>query len=141
MARRTAAHIIGARMTRALTLLAAAALALAGCGGDDDGGGGPATTVAAGKPLTVKADEYSFAPENIVVEGGSGPLKITLENDGGTAHNLRVEKDGKDVGGTAIFGPGQSQSASVTLEPGKYEFICSVGDHEALGMKGTLEVK
>jgi plastocyanin len=129
-------------MLRALTLLAVGAVALAGCGGDDDGGGGGgAVTVPADAPIEVSADEYKFSPESIVVEGGGGPLKVTLRNDGATAHDLRVQHDGEDVGGTPIFGPDQSKTATVALKPGKYEFICSVGDHEALGMKGTLEVK
>jgi plastocyanin len=129
-------------MRTALTLLAAGTAALAGCGGDDGGGGGgAAVTVPAGKPFEVKASEYKFEPANIVVDGGSGPVKITLRNDGALAHDLRVEKGGDDVGGTPTFGPNQSQTASVTLEPGKYDFICSVPGHEGLGMKGTLEVK
>jgi plastocyanin len=143
VARRTAAHIIGARMRRALTLLALGAFGLTGCGGGDDGGGssGPATTVAKGKPVEVTADEFSFSPSKIVVEGG-GPVEITLTNDGATAHDLRVEKDGSDVGGTPVFqGGGESKTATVDLEPGTYEFICSVPGHEAQGMRGTLEVK
>jgi plastocyanin len=129
-------------MLRALTVLAVGAAALPGCGGDDNGGGGGgAVTVQANAPIEVTADEYKFSPESIVVDGASGPLKITLRNDGATAHDLRVQRDGEDVGGTAIFGPDQSKTATVALEPGKYDFICSVGDHEALGMKGTLEVR
>jgi plastocyanin len=134
-----AAHIIRARMSRTLTLAAAVAILLAGCGGD--GGGGAAVTVPSGKPIVVKADEYKFDPKKIVVTGGSQPIKIQLSNDGAQAHDLHVEKDGQDLGGTAVFGPGQTQTASVKLAPGKYDFLCTVGDHAALGMKGSLEVK
>jgi plastocyanin len=129
-------------MRRALTLLTVAAALLAGCGGDDDGGGdGPATTVPAGEPVAVTAREYEFEPASIVVQKPSGPVEIELTNDGGVAHDLKVRDGGDDLGGTPIFGPGQTESASVELEPGTYEFYCSVGDHEALGMKGTLEVE
>ncbi|MEA2448681.1 MAG: hypothetical protein QOG63_613 [Thermoleophilaceae bacterium] len=117
------------------------AATLAGCGGGGGGGGDPAVTVPAGKVVEVKASEFKFVPTKIVVDAGSGPVKITLHNDGATAHNLRVEKGGDDVGGTPIFVPGQSQTASLALKPGRYEFLCSVGDHAALGMKGTLEVR
>src|SRR4051794_7541720 len=64
--RRTAAHIIGARMSRAVTVVAA--VALAGCGGGDSGG--DATTVPAGGKITVSAKEYSFTPKTIVAGAG-----------------------------------------------------------------------
>src|SRR4051794_26254952 len=43
-ARRTAAHIIGARMSRTLTLALGLACVLAGCGGSGGSGGGKPTT-------------------------------------------------------------------------------------------------
>jgi len=89
----------------------------------------------------VKADEYRFDPSNVVVTGG-GPLKIELRNDGSQAHDLHVQsEDGDDRGGTPVFGPGQTKTTIVRLAPGKYEFECTVGDHAAQGMKGTLTVK
>ena len=141
MARRTAAHIIGARMRRALTLVALTAAVLTGCGGDDDGGGEAAVTVKGDQPVEVTATEYEFSPSSIVVQKPSGPVEIELTNDGAVAHDLKVRDGGDEIGGTAIFGPNQTQSGKVDLEPGSYEFYCSVGDHEALGMKGTLEVE
>lgn len=118
-----------------------AILALAaGCGGDDDGDTGRTVTVDAGGKLAVEAREYSFDPSGIVVSG-AGPLRIELRNDGDLAHNLRLRRDGKDVGGTPSFPGGRTESASVDLEPGTYELLCTVGDHAELGMKGTLEVK
>jgi plastocyanin len=133
-----AAHIIRARMRRPVTLAAAAAMALAGCGGA--GGGSRSVTLPAGKPLVVKADEFKFDPSNVVVKGG-GPVRIKLTNVGAQAHDLHVERDGDDLGGTPIFGPGQTKTATVKLAPGKYDFLCTVGDHAAQGMKGTLTVK
>ena len=115
-----AAHIIRGRMRRTVTLVAAAAAGLAGCGGDD--GGGPATTVPAGKPIAVTADEYSFSPKNLVVKGAS-KVTIQLKNDGAQAHDLRVLRAGEDVGGTPTFGPGQTKTATVALSRGEYEII------------------
>jgi plastocyanin len=134
-----AAHIIRARMSRTLTLALAAAIALAGCGGSSAGGGGKSVTVAAGKPVAVTATEYRFDPGKIAVSAGT--VRFDLRNDGSQAHDLRVQKGGQDLGGTAIFGPGQTQSGQVKLAPGTYDFICSVGNHAELGMKGTLVVK
>ena len=133
-------------MRGTLTAGVAAAVALAGCGGGDSGGGdsGKTTTVPAGKPLAVTAKEYSFNPGSIVVSSGgkgSTTVQIQLKNEGAQAHDLHVERGGDDLGGTPIFGPGQTKSAGVSLTPGTYDIVCTVGDHEALGMKGKLVVK
>ena len=68
------------------------------------------------------------------------PIRFTLRNDGSLAHDVHVEKDGSDLGGTPIFGPGKTEPGKATLAPGTYEFICTVGNHADLGMKGTLTV-
>jgi plastocyanin len=130
-----AAHIIRARVTRALTLGIAAAIGLAGCGGAN----GKSVTVPAGKPVAVKAQEYSFDPKTIQVSAGS--VRFDLTNAGAQAHDLHVVKDGQDLGGTPIFSGGRTVSATVKLAPGTYDFVCTVGDHEQLGMKGKLTVK
>ena len=70
--------------------------------------------------------------------GGASPLTLTLRNGGSLAHDLRVRRGGRDVGGTGIFTPGQSQTVRLSLPPGSYQFLCTVGDHAQLGMRGTL---
>ena len=85
------------------------------------------------------AKEYSFDPSTIVMRD-AGTLRVRLMNDGSLAHNLKVMKDGEELGGTPSFPSGESRSARVRVESGSYEFICTVGDHAELGMKGTLEV-
>jgi plastocyanin len=118
---------------------------LAGCGGDGGGGGsggGKTVTVQAAQPLEFVADEYTFEPANVVVSAGSGgSVEISLRNDGSLAHDIRFARDDQDVGGTSIFGPDKTETAMVPFEPGDYEFICSVGDHAELGMKGKLTVR
>jgi plastocyanin len=128
---------------RGLALLAALlSCLLAACGGGEEKKKAARTeTVAASKGLRVVGREYSFNPENVVVTGGGGPLKITLDNKGSLAHNLKVEKDGSEIGGTPTFASGESQSGTVKLAPGSYTFICTVGNHADLGMKGKLTVK
>jgi plastocyanin len=121
----------------ALTL-AALALLVAGCGDDDQGG--RTVTAPADGSVRVVAKEYSFDPSTILVEG-PGALHITLRNDGSLAHNLKLLRDGKELGGTPSFPPGRSESATVRLAKGDYEFICTVGDHAELGMRGKLTVR
>jgi plastocyanin len=130
-------------MRTPLTFLALAlvALGLVACGGSKDkGSGGPTVTVPKGQAVKVTGKEYSFSPSTIVVEGG-GPTKIEFTNAGSLAHNLRITKDGQEVGGSPTFQGGETKSATVDLQPGSYEMLCSVGDHAALGMKGNLTVK
>ena len=115
-------------------------LLMAGCGGDDSAGTGRSVTVDGGQTVTIKAREYSFDPDLVVVKG-AGELTIRLENDGDLAHNIRVRRDGEEIGGTQSFPAGRSESARVRLERGKYELLCTVGDHAELGMRGELEVK
>ena len=131
-----------------LTSAVAVAVALAGCG--SGGGGGedvspiPPKTFGAGEQVVVKAREFRFNPESLLVEEqGGGPASVTIElrNEGNQAHDLRLRRAGDDVGGTPIFGPKQTRTAKVSLDPGSYEVFCSVGDHEALGMKGTLVIQ
>jgi plastocyanin len=134
-------------MARSLPAILAALAALAGCGGDGDGSGGgqkkDTVTVGPNQPVALGAKEYSFEPKDVTVNSGTtkpAVVRFVLRNTGSLAHDLHVQKDGQDLGGTPIFGPGKTDSGQATLAPGTYQFICTVGDHADLGMKGTLTV-
>ena len=126
-------------MRRLVPLALLCAAAALGCGGDND----PpprAVTLPAGKELRVKADEYFFDPARVTAEAG-GPLKIVLDNDGSLAHNLKVFRGDREVGGTPTFPGGETRTGRVTLPPGRYRMVCTVGNHAELGMTGPLEVR
>ena len=125
---------------RRLAVPCAILLCLAGCGGDDDEAPTRSVTVNPNSTLEVTGDEYSFDPGRVVVRG-AGPQTIRLRNDGDLAHNLRIERDGEDIGGTPTFPGGATQSGRVNLEHGNYEMVCTVGDHAELGMTGELQVR
>lgn len=112
---------------------------LSGCGDEDK----PlrTATVPGDSPIRIEADEYSFDPGRVIVTGAPGDLRITLDNVGSLAHNIRVLDGDRDLGGLRSFPSGEERSATVRVPPGKYRLICSVGDHEELGMKGELEVR
>ena len=125
-------------MSRFALPLVAFVLLVASCGGDDQPG--RTVTAPADGAVRVVAKEYSFDPSTIVMRG-PGTLRLTLENEGSLAHNLKLMRDGQDVGGTPSFPGGESRSARVRVERGSYEYVCTVGDHAELGMKGTLKVE
>jgi uncharacterized cupredoxin-like copper-binding protein len=125
---------------RRLAVPCALLACLGACGGDDDETEPRAVTVKPNSTLSVTAREYSFDPEEVVVRG-AGPLTLRLRNAGELAHNLKLLRGDEEVGGTPTFPGGETRSGRVNLEHGRYEMICTVGDHAELGMTGTLEVR
>jgi plastocyanin len=125
-------------MPRPRVVLALTLVLLAGCGGDQEPKG-RAVALGPGQSLRVAAHEYYFDPDKVVV-ARAGDLRVTLRNEGRLAHDLRVTRSRKDLGGTPPFQGGQ-RSARIKLAKGRYEFLCSVGDHAQLGMVGTIDVR
>ena len=125
---------------RGLALPIALVALLAGCGGGDEKTSERSVTVKPNAVLKMDADEYSFDPGRVIVTG-AGEVTFRLRNVGSLAHNLRVERDGEDVGGTPAFPGGRTEDARVRLESGAYTLVCTVGDHEDLGMTAKLEVR
>jgi plastocyanin len=136
------------RITIALVfVLSSLALIAAGCGGDDETSTTtpttPSTTGATGSSgeagasgggTAVGMTEFSFDPNDITVKSGD---TLQVSNDGATVHNLTVE--GEDVA-TDDIEPGSSEDLTVDLAPGDYKFECTIADHAAQGMTGTLTV-
>jgi plastocyanin len=136
-------------MLKTLPAVLVSLAVLSGCGG---GGGHKkdvgvqkknAVSVGRNQPIAFGAREYAFEPKTVTVNAGTADpttVRFVLRNNGSLAHDLHVQKDGQDLGGTPIFAPGKVASGKATLGPGTYQFICTVGDHADLGMKGTLIV-
>jgi plastocyanin len=127
-------------MRRPLVLAACSTAALAGCGGGGDKRPGKAVTVERGQLVRVTGTEYSFTPDRVVVLGGGGRIRLRFANKGSLAHDLRLFRGDREVGGTPAF-QGGSRSASLQLAPGNYRMVCTVGDHAQLGMRGLLRVR
>ena len=125
-------------MRRFALLLTLCPLLVLGCGDEDEPG--RTVTAPANAKLRVVADEYSFDPAKIVLTG-AGTLTVTMRNKGSLAHNLRVLRGNEEIGGTPTLPAGRTESGRLNLEHGSYRIICSVGDHEELGMTGTLRVR
>ena len=125
-------------MRRFTLTLALCSLLVAGCGDDDEPG--RTVTAPANAKLRVIADEYSFDPSTIVLTG-AGTLTLSLRNEGSLAHNLKLFRGDGEIGGTPTLPGGDSDSTRLNLEHGNYRMVCTVGDHEELGMTGTLRVR
>ena len=100
--------------------------------------------VNADAPVRVLSDGDNRGPSG---GGTAGRQSVTRSigalqvGSNGVFAPIRVRSDGEDIGGTSSFPSGRTESATVRLRPGKYELLCTVGDHADLGMKGELEVK
>jgi plastocyanin len=125
-------------LRRSALTLALCSLLVAACGDDDDSG--RTVTAPANARLRVVAVEYSFDPRAIQLRG-AGTLTLTLRNEGSLAHNLKLFRGDEEIGGTPTLPAGRSESVRLNLEHGNYRMVCTVGDHEQLGMKGTVEVR
>lgn len=90
--------------------------------------------------------EWALSPEAKAIRPGRVTFVIT--NRGRFTHGFELEirrtGEGREDEGeaeTAELRPGQKTTLTMTLSPGRYEIECFVGDHDEMGMRGTLEVR
>jgi uncharacterized cupredoxin-like copper-binding protein len=133
-----------------IAVLAAGALAVAGCGSDDnnDNGGGsaskdksaqPAAPSGGGSAVKLSATDFKFTPSDPSVKK-TGTVTFTVANDGQTTHALEVEGPGEEKE-TSDIAPGKSATLKVDLsKDGSYEFYCPIDGHKQKGMKGEIKV-
>lgn len=87
--------------------------------------------------IEVSGQNFSFSPSKISLQKNK-KVKIVFKNIEGF-HDFRIE--GMKVA-TKVIKAGEE--TSVTFAPnkkGKFIFYCSVGNHRAMGMQGTLVIK
>ena len=89
-----------------------------------------------GGPLEWVAEDIEFVSAPATAKAGE--VEISLVNNGQAPHNVTIPQ----VSDTPIVeaNAGEEQSAKVELEPGTYEYICSVPGHEG-SMNGELTVE
>ena len=117
----------------ALALAAAVALPAAGCADD-----APPTRVRDGR-VDVTLDDFSIAPQRL--RATPGRITFRAVNRGAIGHTLRVMRGEREVVAIKTLLPGASGTGSGTLERGDYDLVCILGNHEELGMYGTLTVR
>jgi plastocyanin len=102
-------------------------------GGSSTGGGGTVVQI------DIAQSGFAFVKSKATAPAGKVTLKAM--NPQSTPHNISIESDdgSVDQDGPNVSDGGVSQ-VTVTLQPGKYTYYCSVPGHEDAGMKGTLTV-
>ncbi len=104
---------------------------------------------------TVKVTEQDFAIIPDTASVSHGQIKFEVRNDGPSEHEFVIlktdlapdqlptgpeganeEAEGvQHIAEVEEFESGQTKTLTVTLQPGKYVFICNVGNHYELGMR------
>ncbi len=84
--------------------------------------------------LTVEGSNFQFAPATLKVKKGQ-KIGLTFKNTGGT-HDLVIDELNVH---TDIIGSGQQQRVEFVADKvGTFAYYCSVSNHRAMGMQGTL---
>jgi len=117
------------RMRLALLGLAAVAVAASGTA--------LAKSAATPQKITIGATEYAFAMSKKTVKKGT--VTFTLLNKGDEPHDFKVQ--GKTPKSRILAG-GQRQTFSIKFpKAGRYQYVCTIGEHALKGMQGVLIVK
>lgn len=93
-----------------------------------------------GGTLEVTASETALAYEEESLETEAGKVEIDFNNPAAIEHDVKVEQDGEQLGGTEVITQSET-SATVELQPGDYTFYCSVPGHREAGMEGPLTAR
>ena len=111
-----------------------AATVLAGCGGAGS------TVQVRDQRAEIVLDDFLIKPQNLRAQAGE--LTFAVTNQGRLGHNLRVRggSEGEQVITTTLLS-GKAATKTVTLAPGTYTMLCTVANHEQLGMTGRLVVR
>jgi plastocyanin len=99
---------------------------------------------AAGKGTTVKlsAEANAVAYDTTKLAAKSaGQVTIDFDNPSAVTHDVCLEGPTGDQIGCSETISQSTASVSESLDAGKYTFYCSVDEHRAAGMEGTLTVK
>jgi hypothetical protein len=134
-------------MRAGLALIAAASLAVAGCGEQRDSATrsvpDPVGTVPAPDPRAVAIAPVSLVDYELEAAlprvGRAGVVAFDVTNDGTVRHALAVVGPAGQVR-TRALRPGERAVTSVRLPAGTYKWYCPIGDHEERGMVGRVRV-
>jgi uncharacterized cupredoxin-like copper-binding protein len=116
-----------------ITAFAVAGTAVAGFSAAGVVGGKATTHKLAETTINVNAFEFSFTFSQS--SAPAGIIHFVVKNTGTQEHDLSIAGQG-----TPTIEPGQSATLTVTLNPGSYNYACTIGEHATFGMQGTFTV-
>ena len=124
-----------ARVRRAVTASTlAAAVGAAALAGVAAGARAPAV-----RSLTATGTNLAF--DKATLRAPTGPVRLVLTNRSRTfRHNVALRRDGAVLKKGRVVGRNGVSRITVTLAPGRYTYLCTVGKHAKNGMTGTLTV-
>jgi plastocyanin len=93
-----------------------------------------------GGTLQLAADPTELKFDKAELTSKPGKVTIDFKNPSPLEHDVEIEQNGKELGGTEIIRESEA-TATVELASGTYTFFCSVPGHRQAGMEGTLVVK
>lgn len=96
-----------------------------------------AATTGTVKDVTITGSNFKFSPSTITVNKGD-TVKVTFANSGGM-HNVMF--DDFSAGSKTIQSGATDSFQFVADKTGTFQYYCSVGNHKAMGMVGTLTVQ
>jgi hypothetical protein len=114
----------------AIALLLAAP-ALAGCADHS-------RTEERGGVVSLTLKEFRIAPQN--VDARAGAITFVVRNTGILAHDLRIKKGTRTLGGTRTIAPGGTARKTMHLRQGRYRIASTLRRDESLGQYGQLIV-
>jgi plastocyanin len=79
--------------------------------------------------------KYSLDPTT----AHAGTIRFVVANTGSTPHDFAITVAGHQYK-TSLLQSGARESLTVNLQPGTYDYICSVPGHDMLGMRGVFVV-
>jgi plastocyanin len=123
------------------TPAAAAATNTRTSGGSTSTRTGAAAAAGAETKLALAADPSgAFKYDKSTLTAKAGKVEITFTNASPVPHDVAIKGNGVNAGPTEQISGGGTADLTATLQPGTYEFYCTVPGHEQAGMKGTLTV-
>jgi uncharacterized cupredoxin-like copper-binding protein len=89
------------------------------------------------KKITVTVSEFEYGFTLKPASPVCGKITFKETNIGSIPHNFDIQ----GVKAGALLAPSAHGSFTVSVKPGKYQYLCDVLGHSSLGMIGTLVVK
>ena len=91
----------------------------------------------AAQSVSVSEIDYKIRLPETTLKAGKYTFEV--QNQGQVPHNLVIKGTGVDES-TSDLAPGITESLTVELKPGSYEFYCSIPGHKQLGMDQKVTV-